>query len=269
MVAPNGARRTKADHPAIPIAPDELAETAAACLDAGAGAIHLHVRDDALKHVLDAARNRAAIAAVSGRVGDRMAIQVTTEAVGRYTPAEQMALVRELTPDAVSIAVRELFAEGEAEPARFLEWTARERVAVQHILYDAEDMKRFAALMRAGTIPVERPRCILVLGRYTENQESDPADLDPLLAAAEAEGVLDRIVWSVCAFGRGETASLAAAIAKGGHARVGFENSLWEPDGTLAPDNAARVARIAAIAREAGRDVAFGAEARAVLGIER
>src|SRR3954452_17570477 len=36
---------TKADHPALPITGDELARDAKACLEAGAGAIHMHPRD--------------------------------------------------------------------------------------------------------------------------------------------------------------------------------------------------------------------------------
>ncbi len=51
----------------------------------------------------------------------------------------------------------------------------------------------------------------------------------------------------VCAFGHGETAALAAALKAGGKARVGFENSLWNADGSLARDNAERVAAIAAL----------------------
>ena len=53
MVAPNGARKTKADHPALPITPAELAATASACLEAGAAAIHLHVRDRDGGHTLE------------------------------------------------------------------------------------------------------------------------------------------------------------------------------------------------------------------------
>lgn len=34
MVAPNGARRGKSDHPAIPISPTELVETVVACRNA-------------------------------------------------------------------------------------------------------------------------------------------------------------------------------------------------------------------------------------------
>ncbi|MEC8515837.1 MAG: 3-keto-5-aminohexanoate cleavage protein, partial [Pseudomonadota bacterium] len=54
MVAPNGARRTKADHPAIPVTIQETVETALACAAVGAQAMHLHVRDADQQHVLDA-----------------------------------------------------------------------------------------------------------------------------------------------------------------------------------------------------------------------
>ena len=43
-MAPNGARKTRQDHPALPITPAELAACAAACRDAGASMLHLHVR---------------------------------------------------------------------------------------------------------------------------------------------------------------------------------------------------------------------------------
>ncbi len=46
-VAPNGARKSKADHPRLPLTPSELAECAQDCLDAGASMLHLHVRDAA------------------------------------------------------------------------------------------------------------------------------------------------------------------------------------------------------------------------------
>ena len=89
MVAPNGARRIKADHPRLPITPAEIADEAVPCAEAGASVLHVHVRSDDGRHTLDAELYRAAIDAVRQRLGERMVIQVTTEAVGRYGPAEQ------------------------------------------------------------------------------------------------------------------------------------------------------------------------------------
>ena len=62
-VAPNGGRKTKADHPALPLTADELARTAAECLERGASMIHLHVRDAEGRHSLDPEAYRATIAA--------------------------------------------------------------------------------------------------------------------------------------------------------------------------------------------------------------
>jgi uncharacterized protein (DUF849 family) len=269
MAAPNGARRTKADHPALPMGADELAETAAKCRAAGASAVHVHVRDENGQHVLDAARYRVAVGAIRQRVGGAMAIQITTEAVERYSPAEQMALVRELRPECVSIGLREIFSEGEQEPADFFHWLASAGIAVQHILYDRADLDRLADLGQRGLIgDAQTSRLLFVLGRYAANQESSPDDLRPFTEGLDAHGLRGRAVWSVCAFGRGETDSLAAAIAAGGHVRVGFENSLWNTDGSVARDNAERVSVIAGIAHRAGRAIADGDQARAILGIK-
>src|SRR5690606_19967729 len=85
-VAPNGGRRTKADHPALPITPADLARTAAECLEAGAAMIHVHVRDQEQQHLLDADAYRQAIDAIRAEVGQRMVIQITSESLGQYGP---------------------------------------------------------------------------------------------------------------------------------------------------------------------------------------
>ena len=123
-VAPNGARKQKADHTALPITPMELAETAVQCRDAGACMIHLHVRDKQGGHSLDVDAYRAAIAAVRTAVGDDLIIQVTTEAVGIYSIDQQIAMVQQLKPEAVSLAVREICppVEDESKGARFFAW---------------------------------------------------------------------------------------------------------------------------------------------------
>jgi uncharacterized protein (DUF849 family) len=53
-------------------------------------------------------------------------------------------------------------------------------------------------------------------------------------------------------------------LALGGHVRVGFENSLVRPDGSIAADNAEAVDRIAGMARALGRKLATADECRAL-----
>ncbi len=267
MVAPNGARRNKSDHPALPMTACELAETAAACLAQGAAAMHVHVRDEGGAHVLDADLYVRALDAIRERTNGAMLVQVTTEAVGRYSPPEQMQLVRTLRPAAVSIALREILGAGQAEASAFFAWAAGQGIAVQHILYDETDLDTFAQLHRRGGFgDIRKPQLLFVLGRYARDQESRPEDLDVFLAGLKRHRLDAEAVWSVCAFGRGETVALAAAIAHGGHVRVGFENSLWNADGVTAHDNAERVAAIADIAAAAGRPLASAEQGRVILG---
>lgn len=237
--APNGGRRTKADHPALPMTAGEIAGAAAACLEAGAAMLHCHVRDRDGRHTLDAAAYRDALDAVHRAVGDRLVLQITTEAVGRYRPDEQMAAVRAVRPEAASLALCELAPDTahEAAFARFLAFMRRERIVPQIILYRPEEAVRLKGMMARGLIPFEDVPVLYVLGRYRRNQRSQPADLLPFLAP-EAPRFGH---FMVCAFGPREMACVATAAALGGHVRVGFENNLHLPDGRLAPDNAASV----------------------------
>jgi uncharacterized protein (DUF849 family) len=50
----------------------------------------------------------------------------------------------------------------------------------------------------------------------------------------------------------------------GGHVRVGFENNLHLPDGSVAPDNAALVRGVADVSRSLGLEVATPDEAKQV-----
>ena len=247
-VAPNGARKTHADHARLPMTPDELAQCARECVDAGAAMIHLHVRRADGTHSLEVADYAPAIAAVRQAVGDALVLQLTTEAVGIYQPAQQIATIRALRPEAASVAVRELVPHPAALPAaaEFFGWMHREHVVAQYILYDAADVHRYAALRESGAIPAGRHWVLFVLGRYSAGQKSTPADLLPFLAAWRETGLEGTgVEWAVCAFGKQEADCAATAVMLGGHARIGFENNMALPDGATAPDNAALLRAVA------------------------
>ncbi|MES0812359.1 3-keto-5-aminohexanoate cleavage protein [Roseibium sp. SCPC15] len=252
MVAPNGARKTKADHPALPMSIAETVEAAQACLEAGAGCLHAHVRDETGAHVLDVDLYKTLLAELEAKAPG-MKVQITTETVGRYSPEDQRMLVREVQPPAVSIAIREMVPDDEFHDARnFYAWAYVEKIAVQHILYDTQDLLRFFELVEAGVIPGKEHQLLFVLGRYAANQESEPDDLGPYLTAlAKGQGNLS-LDWAVCAFGHRETECLVAAIEKGGKARIGLENGLWNRDGSLAKDNADRVRDLVAALEQKG-----------------
>ena len=79
-----------AEHESLPVTSRQIAECASSLAEESVAVLHLHVRDENNLHTLDADRYRDATAAVRSAVGDAMIVQVTTEAVGRYHPEEQM-----------------------------------------------------------------------------------------------------------------------------------------------------------------------------------
>ncbi|MET0218923.1 MAG: 3-keto-5-aminohexanoate cleavage protein [Burkholderiales bacterium] len=235
-VAPTGAYRTKQDHPRLPVTIAEIADCAAACLEAGASLIQLHVRDLKGQHLLDPAAYREATGAIRRAVRDRLVVQITTEAAERYGPADQMALVREARPEAATVSLAELIPNPgyETEAQRFFEWLFRERVIVQFVVRDADGLRQYQDCRKRGVIPPAPHLVLFVVGSRAE--PAVPRLLAPLVAALDNE-----TPWAACAFGPDEHAATLAAAALGGHVRVGFEHNLHLKDGSLAPDNAALV----------------------------
>ncbi len=244
-VAPNGARRTRAEHPGVPLTPREIAHAAASSVEAGASMIHLHVRNANGDHVLEAGIYREAIAEIRRAVRDRLLIQITTDSIGLYRPRDQMNVVREVRPEAVSLAIRELCPDAGSEPdfAEFLCFMKRERIAPQFILYETADVARFAGLALRGIVPYEAPPVIFVLGRYQSTGAPRPFDIVPFLAAAEPAHLF--ACFMLCAFSPAEAACGVAASLLGGDVRVGFENNILLPNGALAPDNASLIRAVA------------------------
>jgi len=261
MSAPNGARRNHADHPALPMTAEESASDAVMLLDAGVSVLHLHVRDDNGKHSLDTDRYRQAIDAIRDSIGNDLVIQVTTEAVGQYTSEQQMDVVRELKPEAVSVALREICPVGsdESAAADFFAWMRDERIWPQVILYSVEDVTRFDDLRRRGAFADEAPFAMFVLGNYADSIAGTVADLDGLLAVTDRNAY----PWAVCCFGQNENAVMRAATLREGHVRLGFENNLVLPDGEIAPDNAALIREYTALNKASVRRAASAAEIRA------
>ncbi len=258
--APNGARRSRVDHPELPVTAEQLACDARALLDEQVAILHLHVRDRNGAHSLDPDHYREAIRAIRKAVGTELLIQVTTEAVGRYSPQQQMDMVRTICPEAVSLALSELCPDRshEAEAARFYAFLAKENIWPQHILYAPSEVRRFDELRKRGLFSDEHPYCQLVLGSYVHARDGNVAELEKILSAADCR----EFPWAVCCFGQNEHEVMLEATAAGGHVRLGFENNLWLADGSLARNNAQLVRRYLAAMADNGRVPASAGEIR-------
>lgn len=257
--APNGAHKTRADHPRLPLTPAQLARDAEQCLRAGAAMLHLHVRDENALHSLHPKHYARAIAAIRGAVGDEMLVQTTTESAGKFSLREQMDSVTVTAPEAFSLALREFFPGGEAgEEAvgKFLAAQHARGVWMQFILYRPAEVERFFALRDRGLIPESVHSFLFVI-----NRRPDPAELPDFLRALNAAGEKTHR-WMACAFNDAERPTAKQALTAGGDIRVGFENNLQTRHRQPAPDNAALVAETAALAAEAGRPLLDAAELR-------
>lgn len=263
MVAPNGARRGKAEHRAIPLTPAEIAAEAVRCRAAGAAMLHLHVRDNDARHSLDPGRYREAVAAV--REACDMVIQPTTERVGVFAPADMMRVGRELAPEMMSLNLTELLGEGgdaERDAARdFLAELAELGTVPQYIVYNHDELATLRDWHARGWLPQERPFLLLVLGRYI-GSVSRPGDILGYLPEIPA-----RWRWGLCAFGPPELACNVQAALAGGHCRVGFENNVVNARGELLADNAEQVGRLADVLRTLGFTIATPIEVRQAFGV--
>ncbi len=245
MVAPNGARLGTADHHALPVTIEKIVETAILCRDAGADGQHVHVRDGQEKHVLDAGLYLELLAECDRQLPG-FYTQITTEAVGIYTPSQQAQLVRDVEPKAVSVALKEMAGGGSEKIARdFYHWANEAKIEVQHILYDASEIGKLADLIARNIIPDSTSHLLFVLGRYTSKQQSEPQQIHSFISAMNMHFPSPQLIdWAVCAFGKNESKCLSQAAKMGGKTRVGFENNLLNLDGSTANDNAERVAEI-------------------------
>ncbi|MFD2206712.1 3-keto-5-aminohexanoate cleavage protein [Kiloniella antarctica] len=270
MAAPNGARKTRTDHPNLPVTVEQIIEEALACQGAGAAMAHLHVRDQSQAHVLDAGLYREVLAGINATIGDDLLVQITTEAVGHYTPQEQVSCVKGVMPEAVSVALKEMMPAGEeAHGSNFYHWANEAGIHVQHILYDQDDLIRFLSFVENKKIPVNNPSLLFVLGRYASDSLGKVDELSLFIQLKDRQKTTELGPWFVCAFGHSEANCIAEAIKQGGHARVGFENNSYLRTGNEAGSTSQIITQTRDEILNMGKAVASAHEARKLLGIAK
>ena len=140
MIAPNGARPKKKDHIEVPVTINEIVETAKSCFHEGAEGIHFHLRDEKGDHILNSEMCLKALNDLQLSV-PKMHLQVTTEAVGRYSPNEMRKLAYEVSPPGISIGIREMIPSRNPteEDIKLYQSLTQGGTKIQHICYEPED----------------------------------------------------------------------------------------------------------------------------------
>jgi 3-keto-5-aminohexanoate cleavage enzyme len=271
-----GAFFSKRANPAQPVSTDEIRDSAAECLEAGASGIHIHVRDERGYNVLDPERFSAVIAPLRRRYPEALVDGCLVPAIkGEW---EKMLEVLKLgLLDCVPVNTTASFMGDSlfAKPPHLMiektrlvqEAGAKVEIAV-YTDADVDNARRY--LIAPGLL--EKPYLWIVLPALPGGSpmHSPVQMIDGLTRIVSSILDIDsdsRIV--VCAAGRASTYLTALALAMGLHVRVGMEDSIWfwPHRDEIIGSNAAHLALAKSLAAALGRDVATGAQVRDVMGL--
>ncbi|MFL6056633.1 MAG: 3-keto-5-aminohexanoate cleavage protein [Actinoallomurus sp.] len=265
-VAPTGAEVDKADVPALPVTLDELVQTAKECEAAGAAVVHVHIRDAEGRPTLDLARLRDTVAAL--RASTNLIVQLSTG--GSVTdPYEHRLRVLDAEPDACSLTCGtvnfgdDVFMNPWPFMVELYQRTQERQVVPEFELFDLGHVASLHRLLdKYGPPYGGRVHCDLVMGV----PGGMPGDVRTLVAAVEA--LPAGATWSATGVGRTTLPVMYAALAAGGHLRVGMEDTLTYAKGQPVTANVQLAERAATLARIAQRDPMSPGEARSFLGVK-
>ncbi|GLX92436.1 3-keto-5-aminohexanoate cleavage protein [Herbidospora sp. NBRC 101105] len=263
-VAPTGAESAKADVPALPVTLGELLATARACEAAGAAVIHVHVRDAETRPTLDPGLLRETVAAL--RETD-LVVQLSTGG-SVHDPYTDRLRVLDAAPDACSLTCGtvnfgdDVFMNPWGFVAELYQETQARGIVPEFELFDLGHVATMNRLLdRYGPPAGGRVHCDLVMGvpgGFTGDLRTVAAAVGQLPPGA---------TWSATGIGRAALPVMFAALAGGGHLRVGMEDTLTYAKGRPVRGNEELVARAAEAARLAQRPPMTTTEARDFLGV--
>jgi uncharacterized protein (DUF849 family) len=282
--AVTGAGDTVGKHPAIPVTPRQIAESALEAHAAGAAIVHLHVRDPATgKAARDPALYREAVGAIrvanadvvinltAGMGGDFFFNSANPASGGPGTDmagaAERVAHVEELLPEICTLDCGSLnFGDGAfLATADVLREMARRIQAVgvkpEIECFELGHVWLAKQLIAEGLIdpPPLFQLCLGIPWGAEATTETMLAMRNHLPPNAN---------WAGFAIGRMQMPFVAQAALLGGNVRVGLEDNIWLDRGVPA-SNGALVKRAREIVERMGASVATAAEARATLGLKK
>jgi uncharacterized protein (DUF849 family) len=217
--------RTPQEHPFIPVTPEQQAAESAAAIAAGAGAIHVHVRDAQGRDSLspdDIARALEAIRAACPGIP----VGVTTGSWIAQNVSQRLELIQgwEVLPDFASVNIHE---EGAIQVIRLL---LGKGIGVEAGVWNAQAAR---ALLSSG-VAGECLRVLMEPGEEPGCARANLGEIEDVLGSTYLPRLLhglDSSAWDM----------ISIAAQRGYDSRTGLEDTLRLPDGTLAKGNAALV----------------------------
>ena len=285
--APTGAIHTPSMSPYLPVTPEEIAAEALAAAEAGAAIVHLHVRDPEDGRPIQDPGLFRDVLAIIGQSSD-VVINLTTGGSPHMTVDERMKPAVELAPELASLNMgtmnfglypmlerfsnfkhdweREhlgnealIFRNSFEDIERILKVCGDQGTRFEFECYDTSHLYNLAHFLDRELVkpPLFIQSVVGLLGGIG-------ADVEDLMHLRRTANRLfgDQFEWSVLGAGASQIRTAAVALAVGGNARVGLEDSLWDGPGRLAESSRVQVERVRAIAEALHRKVATPTEAR-------
>jgi uncharacterized protein (DUF849 family) len=261
-----GSVPTKAANPAVPISISEQVESSLAAVEAGASIIHAHVRNADQTPSSDPDKF-ARLQEELRRHCPEVIIQFSTG--GRSGAGQERGGMLSLRPDMASLSVgsNNFPTRVYENPPDLVAWLASEMQKYEVVPeIEAFDLSHILQALRLhgegklfGKLYVQ-----FVMG-VKNAMPADRAVFDFYVAQMQARA--PQAEWCAAGIGPNQLVVNEWAIATGGHTRAGLEDNVRLDRSTLAPSNAALIARAAELCTRYERPVASPAQAREILGL--
>jgi 3-keto-5-aminohexanoate cleavage enzyme len=258
-----GPIATKADNPALPTTPEEIAAAAAGAHAAGAAIVHVHLRDANGRPTADLEIAKRTVGLIQQACP--ALIQLSTGVGFDVSFAERERLVN-ARPEMATLNMCSMsFAAGEFRnppdgvrrlASRMLELGIKPELEI----YDTGHLDVALALAEEGLI--ESPLQFSIVLGVRGGAAATPENLVQMVRRLPADSI-----WQVIAIGRGNLQMTTIGLAMGGNARTGMEDTLLLRRGVPASSNAKLVTRLAEVARAVEREPATVEEARRRLAL--
>ena len=258
-----GAETTRNMNAALPCSPEEQAQAAFECWQAGASIVHLHVRDLNQKP----SQSLELFEKVTKLIRERCDIILqfsTGGAVG--TPVSERIAPLKLKPEMASLNAGsinfgdEVFENLPKDIAALAAEMKRLNIKPEIEVYDLGMLEYGVSLVTSGVVSAPA-HFQFVLGTK-HGLSGSPENMFHLKSKLPSG-----CTFAVAGVGRHQLQVAPLAIVSGGHVRVGFEDNVYFSKGVPAKSNAQLVARIKELSLLLQREVANPAESRKVLGI--
>jgi uncharacterized protein (DUF849 family) len=274
----SGALANRDQCPAIPYTPEEYAAEARRIVDEGGVHIHIHARKPDGSPSYDAEDFTAIHDAIRAEVGDAAILNFSTGTIG-VSVQKRIEYLRACPPEVAALNMgsmnyakysrrrkdfvfKAVFPNPFDEIIMLIKAMRELGIKPEHECFDLGHVGSLWPLIDMGVLapPLHVDFVMGVIGGV-------PATARNLAAMADnlPEGVPAH--WGVIGISRDQWMLISAALSLGGSIRVGLEDNLYLPDGTMARSNGDLIAKAREMTVNAGRRPATVEEARALLGV--